>query len=100
MWLLWVASLLPIAQTAATWHVLSRAGAAQADVHDKQLLHHTRCDFCLTAAALSGGILPGQLPFSPHYVGHHEAPQAISSDVWSALATWAYRSRAPPSARH
>jgi len=100
MWLLWAACLLPIAQTAATWHALSLARADRADVRDTQLLHHTHCDFCLTAAALSGGVLPGQPPSPPRHVGHHEAPQAIASDIRFALAVWVYRSRAPPSAPH
>jgi hypothetical protein len=81
-------------------HVLSVAGLSQGDVHGKQLLHHTHCDFCLSAAAMAGGVLPGHSPSSPHDAGQHETPRAISTDVWVALAAWAHRSRAPPSASH
>jgi len=100
VWLLWAALLLPIAQTATTWHALSVARADGSDAHGKQWLHHAHCDFCLTAAALSGGALPGEPPPSPHPTGRHEAPQATSSGVWFAFPTWAYRSRAPPFASH
>jgi len=98
-WLLSVALLLPIAQTATTWHVLSFACVDRGDVHGKPLYHPSHCDFCLSAAALSGGALTGEPPSSPRPMGRHEVPPPISSGIWIALLTWAYRSRAPPFAR-
>jgi len=58
-WLLSVALLLPIAQTAATWHVLSVACVDRGDVHGKPLSHPLRCDFCLTVAGLGSGAATG-----------------------------------------
>lgn len=100
VWLLWAALLLPIAQTATAWHALSVARVDGGDAHGKQWLHHTHCDFCLTAAALSSGALAGEQPASPLPTGRHEAPQAASSGDWFAFPTCAYRSRAPPFASH
>jgi hypothetical protein len=92
--------LVPIAQTATTWHVLSFACMDVRDAHGKAPYHQSHCDFCLTAAALSGGALSGEAPSSPHPAGRHEVPPALSSSIWSALPAWAYRSRAPPFAPH
>jgi hypothetical protein len=98
VWLLWLALLLPIAQAAAMSHALSHAVADGDD--DRQAVHQTHCDLCLTAAALSGGALPEQRPSLPHPVARHVAPQVASSGVWFALPTRAYLSRAPPIAQH
>jgi hypothetical protein len=96
VWLLSVALLLPIAQTAATWHVLSMACVDRGDPHGKPLSHPTRCDFCLTAAGLNSGAALGEAVFSPHPAGLHEAPPVFSNPFESAVPAWAYRSRAPP----
>jgi hypothetical protein len=98
-WLLSAALLLPIAQTAATWHVLSLAYADRGDAHGKPSSHPSRCDFCLTVAGLSSGAAAGAPAPSAHPVALHESPASISSRIASALAAWAYRSRAPPVAR-
>ncbi len=95
-WLLVAALLLPVAQTAATWHVLSLACADQSDVHSKPYSHPSRCDFCLTAAGLSSGAASAETASSPRPVSLHEAPSAVSSRIVSAVLAWAYRSRAPP----
>ena len=98
MWLLSAALLLPVAQTAALWHVVSVAGVDRSDAHGKPFSHPSHCDLCLTAAGLSNGGAPGAAaPPSPP-AGLHEAPPALSTRFVSALAAWAYRSRAPPSA--
>src|SRR5258708_15195128 len=81
VWLFWAALVLRIAQTATTWHALSVAHAGGSDVRGKPLLHPVHCDFCLTGAALSGGALPGGPPSSPHALGRHEAPRAISAGI-------------------
>jgi len=67
-WLLSVALLLPIAQTAATWHVLSVACVDRGDVHGKPLSHPLRCDFCLTVAGLGSGAATGAPAPSAHPV--------------------------------
>jgi len=98
-WLLSVALLLPIAQTAATWHVLSVACVDRGDVHGKPLSHPLRCDFCLTVAGLGSGAATGAPAPSAHPVALHESPASVSSRIVSALPAWAYRSRAPPYAQ-
>jgi len=99
VWLLWLALLLPIAQAAAMSHALSHAVADGDDDHDRQAVHQTHCDLCLTAAALSGGALPEQRPSLPHPVARHVAPQVAAGGVWFALPPRAYLSRAPPIAQ-
>jgi len=96
VWLLAAALLLPVAQTAATWHVLSRACLDQADSHGKPYSHPARCDFCLTAASLSSGAANTASASLPHPVGLHEVPPPAPTFLLSASAALAYRSRAPP----
>jgi hypothetical protein len=97
-WLLWFALLLPLAQAAASCHVLShwqdqriarsvdQAAAAQGDP----------CDLCLTAADLAGGGASG----TPLQVAQFELPHSVpvlrADGVWSAAVTPLYESRAPP----
>ena len=101
VWLLWLALLTPIAQTAATWHALSHARLdATGEADGKQALHHTHCDLCLIAAALSSGALPGEPPSLPHSTALHEVPHTDSSRIWFALPARPYESRAPPFALH
>lgn len=54
-WLLWLVLLLPIAQTAATWHVLSHARAELLGDDSQQIAQQEQCDLCFSAAALLGG---------------------------------------------
>jgi len=97
VWLLSVALLLPIAQTAATWHVLSMACVDRGDAHGKPLSHPSRCDFCLTAAGLSDGAASADPVSSPHPLSLREAPAAVASPIVSAAPASGYHSRAPPS---
>ena len=92
------ALLLPVAQTAATRHVLSLACVDQGEVHGKPYSHPAHCDFCLSAAGLSSGAATGEAASLPRPVSLHEAPSALSTRILSALAALAYRSRAPPTA--
>jgi hypothetical protein len=96
VWLLAVALLLPIAQTAATWHVLSMACIDQADLHGKPPSHPTRCDFCLTAAGFHSGAATSVALAAPRPVSLHEAPRHFASPFVGAAPAWGYRSRAPP----
>ena len=101
VWLLWLALLLPLAQAAAVWHVLSHTGpAANGEADGKRALHPTHCDLCLTAAAVSGGALRAEPLSLPSPSARHEVPQAVSGNVGPALLSRAYRSRAPPFAAH
>ena len=100
-WLLWLVLLLPIAQTAATWHVLSHLPSNQADQNDgKPAIHQDRCDLCLSAATLIGGaplVSSVQLPQARAF---HEAPLVELRGILLTAATRAYDSRAPPFPLH
>ena len=100
MWLLWLALLLPMAQVAAAWHVLSHTSVDASDAADgkRALPHPTHCDLCLAATAVSSGALPSAAQTLAHSTVHHPAPQAAVGDVWEATPAPVYRSRAPPSA--
>ncbi len=97
-WLLWLVLLLPMAQTAATWHLLSHVRADQADVEGgKPAIHLSQCDLCLSAAAVVGGTPLVSAPELFQAGVFHEAPVVdLRGIVWLAT-TPAYHSRAPPS---
>lgn len=99
VWLLWLALLLPIAQVAATWHALSHTAAAVdagEKATDSRALHHTHCDLCLTAAAISGGAPLRESHAWARPAARDEMPQAAVGGVRLAAHSWIYRSRAPP----
>ena len=99
-WLLMLVLLLPLAQTAANWHLLSHVRAEQSAPPDgDHAIHVDHCDLCLTAAALTGGALPVQSIASAPIVLAAEAPGIQSSAVWFARPERPYESRAPPFAR-
>ena len=97
-WLVWLALLLPVAQSAAVWHgyshVLRSAGSHD---DDKRSLPAAHCDQCLAAASVGGGALPGSPPVLPIAPARHERPRGAASIPWLASTTPAYLSRAPPS---
>jgi hypothetical protein len=98
-WLLWLALLLPLAQSAAAWHGYSHTVAGvNGDGESKQSTHRASCDLCLTAAAVIGGALVGNEPARLVRDARHELPQPAESAIWLALLTLAYLSRAPPPA--
>ena len=97
-WLLWLALLLPLAQSAATWHLLSHVRADQADADGgKPAIHLSQCDLCLSAAALAGGAPLLSTPRLPPPGVLHEAPVVDSRGIVWLATTPAYHSRAPPS---
>jgi hypothetical protein len=97
VWLLWLVLLLPMAQTAATWHVLSHVNSEQREDTDGQkAIHQGHCDLCLSAAALIGGAPLVSLPPLPAVKLMREVALADSRGVSLAAAPRAYDSRAPP----
>jgi len=99
-WLLWLALLLPLAQTAAAWHAYSHVReVVRLHEVDAQAPHAALCDLCLTAAAAGGGALPGSPPALTFAVIGHDLPQPAAVGVWQAPVSRAYRSRAPPAPR-
>ncbi len=101
MWLLWLVLLLPLAQTAATLHLLSHATADLAGesgtIDGKLAIDRAQCDLCLTAASLIGAAPPVTPPFLPLSKALHESPNAVFSSLWLEPTVPAYQSRAPPS---
>jgi hypothetical protein len=99
-WLLWLALLLPLAQSAVAWHAVSHS-ATDASAHDgKQVLHAVPCDLCLAAAALGGGALPTAPQGLVHPAAPHRPPHAAPACPWLPPPVRAYHSRAPPVAPH
>jgi len=98
-WLLWLALLLPLAQSAAAWHGYSHTVAGiNGDGEGKQSTHPASCELCLTAAAVSGGALVGDPPAVTVPDACHGLPQPAEASIWLASPTLAYLSRAPPPA--
>jgi hypothetical protein len=101
VWLLWLVLLLPMAQTAATWHVLSHLPSNQADENDgKQAIHQDRCALCLSAAALIGGAPLVSAPHLPPARAFHEAALVELHGILLTAVRRAYDSRAPPFPLH
>ena len=100
VWLLWLVLLLPLAQTAASLHLLSHAIAdvsgASAPADGKQAIEHAHCELCLTAAALVGAAPPVAPPLLPQLVTHRQQPATVHAAVWLTPTITAYESRAPP----
>lgn len=96
-WLLGLVLLLPIAQTVATWHLLSHVHSVEADKTNGDQVHmHDRCGLCQVAEALTGGAVPVRSVVSPRIAVPRVAPGIDSSHVRLALTQRAYESRAPP----
>ena len=112
-WLMWLALLLPLAQSAAQWHGLSHstteAGAADLSRQiggqtggrtDGQAAGHALgCDLCLAGAALDSGSLLSTLAGLLLPTAQHAAPLAAAPGVWLPPLALAYLSRAPPAPR-
>lgn len=96
-WLVALLLLMPLAQTAATWHLASHAHAQPSESPDeKPATLVDFCDLCRTAAATTGGLLP-TLAGAMVAIA---APLAVPRFTFRPTATkplWpAYASRAPP----
>ena len=101
VWLLWLALLLPLGQTAANWHLLSHLPAGtQADDEDPQAIHADDCSLCTSAAALIGGVPLASATDVPQAVARFDAPPAAQHGLFSKAPALAYDSRAPPSPLH
>lgn len=97
-WLLALVLLLPLAQTAASWHLLSHARTESSKpASDDYGAHEGHCTLCLTAAALTaGGALPVQSLAPPPIALPAEARQISSTPVRFSRPLRPYESRAPP----
>lgn len=101
VWLLWLVLLLPMGQTAATWHVLSHVHSSQAAEEDgQQGIHQDHCDLCLSAATLIGGAPLAYVSDAPQASGRIEVPLVALHGLFSTAPPQAYNSRAPPFSTH
>jgi hypothetical protein len=100
-WLLWLVLLVPLAQTAAVVHAYSHVRTeASAQRGSDQAPQASHCDFCLTAADLTGGAMLAGQPSLSVAGGPAASPHVGADSVWRALPTLGYRSRAPPLSAH
>lgn len=101
VWLLGLVLLLPLAQTAATLHLLSHVHTGQSEHSDGDhgvLVDH--CELDDAAAAIAGGALPVQSISSTAVVAPTTAPAIRSSIIWIGRLLRPYESRAPPPASY
>ncbi len=102
-WLLWLVLLVPLGQTAATWHLLSHVLASEtADNKDdgNQAIHLDRCDLDLSAATVIGGAPLITGPDMPRATACIDAPLLALHGVFSTAFARAYDSQAPPFSTH
>lgn len=100
-WLLVFALILPIAQAAAGWHLLSHVHAQRSDRAAGQLAaHEDSCALCLTAAALTGAAVPGPWVGMATTMAPTETMAIEHFAVRYASLQRPYESRAPPFARY
>lgn len=97
-WLMWLALLLPLAQSAAAWHEVSHT-AETAGTFDagKKALHTAACGLCLASAAMHGAGLACEPPALLHPALGHSQPRLPSPGWQPAAPVLGYSSRAPPS---
>jgi len=96
-WLLGMLLLMPLAQTAASWHLISHVHAQSSEKRDDSSVNLADyCDLCQTAAATMGGVLATQS------VAHFAAPAPLETPQFPSRSAvlpqpWQpYASRAPP----
>jgi hypothetical protein len=99
-WMLALLLLLPLAQTAANWHLLSHFQQSQSeDSKNRPALVLDYCGQCVNAAALTGGAPESSGPKLPAPWGVHEVPQYEPQAQVASSRIRAYNSRAPPFSR-
>lgn len=97
-WLIWLALLLPVAQSVAAWHGASHALSDESVQDDDRTAVHSaeHCDLCLTAASLGGSAPAADRPTLVLHTGAQSTPIDAPTSVWLAPTLTAYSSRAPP----
>lgn len=97
VWLLWLALLVPLAQSVALVHAHAHERAGSSERRDAdQAAQAAPCDLCLAAAALAGGPLLHGGPQAWVQPGSERAPRSAAPGVWPGQAVLGYQSRAPP----
>jgi hypothetical protein len=96
-WLLWLALMLPLAQSVAAWHAQSHWDTERArQSSGKQLLPGEGCEVCVAAAALSSGGLASTPVESAQPPLPHAAPLRSATGHAPTRPVASYDSRAPP----
>ena len=96
-WLLGLLLLMPLAQTAATWHLISHVHAQTSErLDDASVNLADYCDLCQTAAATLGGALTSRSVAHVAAPVPLEAPQFPPRSVVLPRPWQPYASRAPP----
>ena len=96
-WLLGLLLLMPLAQTAANWHLIAHSHAQSVQRSDDTSTGFADyCDLCQTAAATSAGLLPTQSAATPTVAAPIDVPRLATVAALLATAWPPYASRAPP----
>ena len=100
-WLLALLLLLPLAQTAATWHLLSHVHPLQAQSRGADTATPSdACALCPTALSVKAGALPILRFAQAHVLPPAAVPMPAPRAPWLAQEQRPYQSRAPPSFRY
>jgi len=96
-WLLGLLLLMPLAQTAASWHLISHVHAQLSEkLDDSSVNLADYCDLCQTAAVTLGGALTARSVAHVATPAPLEAPQFPSRSAVLPQSWQPYASRAPP----
>ena len=98
-WLVALGLLFAFAQTAANAHAVSHFGQDSGRSRDGALVH-AQCELCLIGAAIGGAAPLPEAPPAWHPALGDVAVAAAVAPHRDAAPALAYRSRAPPAARH
>lgn len=100
-WLLWLALLLPIGQTVASWHMLSHVHPSLSEAGGGDgLVHQDHCDLCPSAETLIGGAPLVTVLDLFKASERVTVPVAALHGIFSTAPTQTYNSRAPPLSTH
>ncbi len=96
-WLLGLLLLMPLAQTAANWHLIAHTHAQSTQRSDDSSTGIADyCDLCQTAMATSAGLLPTQSAATPTVAAPIDVPRLAAVTALLTFVWPPYASRAPP----
>ncbi len=93
---MWLATLLPLAQAAASWHACSHLAEHSSPRHEQSSSDTEVCDLCLAAVGIGdGGPAPAVPGFTALTLGQSTSVNVVVAR-WLSLPITGYSSRAPP----
>ena len=97
-WLLGILLLMPLAQTAAAWHLISHAQSQASEKRGPQSTTTVSdfCELCQVAAATTGGLLPTLVTVSAAAAAPCGVPQFTCQTAATPPLRLPYAIRAPP----